>query len=417
MAEKKKIVVLTADSGFGHRSAANAVAAALQEKYNDKVEVAVLNPMDDRRAPFFLRDSASDYDRIVRTAPELYRLTYEASDNELPVLLIERGLTVALYDIMRDMLRKHAPDAIVTTYPMYQPALNAYFFLHRCSVPFFSVVTDLVSVHRIWFSEGPQHWLVPTSEVEQLALAAGISPGKVHITGIPISPQFAQKRAAKTELRTRLGWEPHLPTFLAVGSRRVERLVETLNILNHFGQRVQVVAVAGKDEDLYQRLKALEWHIPAHIYNFVTNMPELMRASDAVICKAGGLIVTEALASGLPMALIDVIPGQEEGNRDYVVEHNAGVMVDSPVQMLETLAHWMANGRAALKEQARSARRAGRPRAALTVADMVYRAALRGAVGRRNRRGTNRLSLIELLTRNSIVWRDQNARQAKSTKS
>ena len=80
----KKILILTADAGFGHRSAANAVAAALKEQYAEQVEALILNPLDDKRTPFFLRDSQSDYDRIVRNVPELYRLGYEASDAPIP---------------------------------------------------------------------------------------------------------------------------------------------------------------------------------------------------------------------------------------------------------------------------------------------------------------------------------------------
>jgi UDP-N-acetylglucosamine:LPS N-acetylglucosamine transferase len=35
-----------------------------------------------------------------------------------------------------------------------------------------------------------------------------------------------------------------------------------------------------------------------------------MHASRLIIRKGGGLIVTESLANGLPMLLIDVIPGK-----------------------------------------------------------------------------------------------------------
>ncbi len=414
MSQKKRILVLTADAGFGHRSAANAVAAALEQKYGEDCEVSILNPIDDHRAPFFLRDSAADYDRLVRNVPELYRLGYEASDNQIPSLLMERVLTVALYDIMRDLVREHHPDAIVTTYPLYQAPLIAYFTLNRHFIPLITVVTDLVTVHRIWFSTGAKICLVPTTEVEKLALENGLAQSKVHITGIPVSPLLAQKQCPKRDLRQKLGWDARLPTFLAVGSRRVDQLVETLNVLNHFGGRLQVAAVAGKDDELFERLKAIDWHIPAHIYNYVSNMPELMRASDAIICKAGGLIVTELLASGLPLALIDVIPGQEEGNRDYVLNNNAGVMVESPMQMQETLAHWLANGGALLRQQARNARHLGRPRAALAAADLIYRAARRAPAGKRGRSGRRQMSLIELLTRNSISWRDHEAQQADS---
>ncbi|MCX8026175.1 MAG: hypothetical protein N3A60_13330, partial [Thermanaerothrix sp.] len=80
MGDPKRILILTADAGFGHRSAANAVAAALQERYGDQCEVYILNPLEDKRVPFVLRESQADYDILVRKAPELYRLGFEVSD-------------------------------------------------------------------------------------------------------------------------------------------------------------------------------------------------------------------------------------------------------------------------------------------------------------------------------------------------
>ena len=90
-------------------------------------------------------------------------------------------------------------------------------------------------------------------------------------------------------------------------------------------------------------------------------MSDMMLASDATICKAGGLIVTESLACGIPMMLIDVIPGQEEGNRDYVLKNGAGVLVETPMQTLETLAHWMEGNGEGLNEAAQNAQKIGRP--------------------------------------------------------
>ena len=37
MSASKRVLIITADVGFGHRSAANAVASALMETYGDQV--------------------------------------------------------------------------------------------------------------------------------------------------------------------------------------------------------------------------------------------------------------------------------------------------------------------------------------------------------------------------------------------
>ena len=77
---RKRILLLIADAGFGHRRAAEAVAQALIETHGDECVVDIVNPLDDDSAPALLRDSQSDYDQMVRKWPGLYRLGYKASD-------------------------------------------------------------------------------------------------------------------------------------------------------------------------------------------------------------------------------------------------------------------------------------------------------------------------------------------------
>lgn len=406
MAENKKkhILILTSDAGFGHRSAANAIQAALQQKYGDQCQAVIVNPLDDPRTPAFLRDSEEDYTRLVRSAPDLYSFGYKASDAEIPSTIIESVLTLALYEVLGEMVREHQPDVIVSTYPMYQAPLVAYFGLNEVCVPLIVVVTDLVTVHRIWFEPDVQMCLVPTETVKKLATKNGVSEEKIRITGIPVSPRLADNTRRKEDIRVGLGWDPYLTTFLAVGSQRVDRMVDTLNVINHFGLPMQMAATAGRDKDLLDKLNAIEWHIPFHAYGYVDNMPDMMLAADAIISKAGGLVVTESLACGLPIMLIDAIPGQEEGNRDFVLQHGAGVYVVKPMQVLEVLAHWMREDGRGLRAAAENARRVGRPNAAMEVAEIVWQAASQGAGSENPISDLRRTRLIDLLTRNQIKW-------------
>jgi 1,2-diacylglycerol 3-beta-galactosyltransferase len=211
-----------------------------------------------------------------------------------------------------------------------------------------------------------------------------------------------------------LGWDPNMLTGLAVGSRRVDRLVDSLNVLNHFGIPMQLAVVAGKDEKLFHELSEMEWHIPVKLYEYVQNVPTFMKAADFIICKAGGLIVTESLASGLPLMLIDVIPGQETGNADYVVQNEAGDLAREPMEVLETMSHWMLDGGKVLRQRAENARRLGRPNAAFQVAGAVWEAALHYSARTRASHGTGRLRLIDLLSRNHVSWEEDSSTNSRT---
>lgn len=403
MSDHEKILILTSDAGFGHRSAAQAIAAALEETCGDRCAVEIVNPLEDKRTPAILRKGQSDYDRIVREMPDLYKLGYQASDAAAPSTLIESALVVMLFEVMRDLIRRHQPEAIVTTYPLYQAPLGAVYTITRRSIPLITVVTDMATVHRLWFHDAADSCLVSTPAVRDLALEAGLTPERVQVTGIPVHPAIAKEERCQDEIRRELGWRSGMKTVLAVGSKRVEHLEDMLRVLNHSGMELQLALVAGGNDELYKELNAMEWHKTAHLYNFVENMPTLMHAADCIICKAGGLILTEALACGLPMLLIDVIEGQETGNAEHVIEGKAGDLAQDPVTALEVMYHWLDQDGALLAERARNARRLGHPRAAYDVAEKAWGVAKQGPYTKKSGRLVRlRPKLIDLLNRHNV---------------
>lgn len=377
-AEIKNILVLTADAGFGHRSAANAIAQAFEQAYAGLCSVTIYNPLDEKAAPAFLREIQTDYDKIVRRMPDFYKLNFQISDSPVPAAVIESALTVLLFPAIRSMLKKHKPHVILTTHPFFMAPLNAYITLRKLPIPFLTVITDLTNIHRVWFNQGADYCLLPTEEAYQEATAFGLTPEMLRVTGIPVRPAFAAETRPKSALRAELGWAQDVTIALVLGSARIKNLMKFLHVLNHSGLPLHFVLVAGGDRELYQAFQTTEWHTATHIYNFVEQIPQFMLASDLIIGKAGGLTVTESLASGLPFLLVDVTPGQEEGNLRYLIRHGAGELAKDPVQALEILCHWLMGSQALLRERAANALALGRPEAAFRVADLAWQAAEKG---------------------------------------
>ncbi len=382
MTEKKRILILTADAGFGHRSAAKALAAALEESHGGECAYELANPLDSERTPAWLRDAQSDYDRVAKEAARLYEFAYDVSDTGFASRMMENAMRVLLYRAMRDLVLRFKPDVIVSTYPLYQAPLNALFTLRRAFIPVVCVVTDLATVHQIWFTGDADLTVVPTEIVRDLALSAGIPLEKLSVIGIPVHPRISEETRSKPELRSELGWRADLTTLLAVGSKRVDRLEGILNAVNHSGLPLQIAAVAGGDDELFSRMRDREWHLPARLYNFVDDLPLMMRAADFVVAKAGGLIVTESLAAGLPLLFIDMIPGQETGNAGYAVAGGAAEIAADPVAALEIVYHWLADDGSLLAKKAAAAKALGRPRAAFDIVERVWALASRGLVRR-----------------------------------
>lgn len=376
----KNILILTSDAGFGHRSTANALAKAFELRYGPQAQVEVVNPLDDPKAPSLLRGVEDDYDIVAKKWPEFYKLGYRMSDIAIAGSATEMAYVVLTYDVISRLMSQHQPDVVVITYPTYQYPLEAYRRLNKDARPIATVVTDLSSLQRLWFDKRVDMYIVPTQIAADLALKRGVAADRVHITGLPVDPCLADRSVPRRDMRARLGWDPELFTVLAVGSKRVEGLDRFVDILNHAGFAYQIIAVAGGDDELYEGWLETDWHVPSHVYNFVPNMPDFHRAADCILSKAGGLIVTESLACGLPMFIMQVIPGQETGNAQLVVDGGAGDMALTPLELLEGMAHWLADSRRLYNERSANARRLGRPNAAFDAADLIWKLAETGPV-------------------------------------
>lgn len=400
----RQILILTGDAGLGHRSAAEAIAVALEERYGDDCAIEIANPLNDERVPAALREGQSGYDQVIQELPDLYELGYEATDAAVPASMLEAVLTVMLFSVVRDLVRRHDPDVIVSTFPLLQAPVGAVQLIEGRHIPLITVITDLTTNHRIWFHQASDLVVVPTEKARQLTLDYGFSAESVQVVGIPVDPALVRESPTGAVLRSELGWDPNLKTVLAVGSDRVRNLPEALRGLNHSGLPVQVVVVAGGNDSLYEELQDTEWHATTHLYNFVDDLPRLMRASDCILCKAGGLIVTEALASGLPLLLIDVLPGQEAGNAEYIVEHGAGEQAADSISVLETMYHWLDQDGALLAERAENAQALGRPHAAQEIAEIVWNARESMSMPSDDT-GSGRAQLVDFLDRYSVPWR------------
>ncbi len=369
----KHILILTCDAGLGHRSAAEAVQAAVQAKYGDRCEAIIENPLNDAKVPDLIRKSQSDYDEIVKKLPDLYQMGYKISDWTLPVSLMEAGFIVVLFEVIYDAIQKHRPDLIISTYPIYQAPIHAALVLSKNVTPSITVITDLTKVHHVWFNKAVTLCTAPTESVRQQALKAGLSPKQLMVTGIPVNPHIIKlKQSDKRDMRGLLGWDRERTSLLVVGSPRIDSLVDTVKLIDFSGYDLQLALVAGGNDTLYKSFQEVNWHHPATIYNFVDNLPELMRAADLIACKAGGLIVTESLASALPLMLVHALPGQETGNVNFVVENNAGQLCQTPEVILETLCDWFEHDHAKLNQIAKNAASLIPIEAAFTIADVAW---------------------------------------------
>jgi 1,2-diacylglycerol 3-beta-galactosyltransferase len=368
---KKRILILTSDAGYGHRSAANSISEALVELYGDECTVKVSNPLDDTEAPEIIRQLEAGYDEMVTEDPDLYRFSYHALDAPLISDVVRRVSATMLYDVIHRQLHDFRPQVVVTTYPIYARSVARAIEDLEDNCTLVVVITDLTDVQSIWYSPLATMHFAPTEHIRHQALEKNIPATRIRVTGLPVAPAIARETREVSALRDELGWDQEKVTCLIVAGPRTRQMATTSRLLDWAGLNLQLSIVCGGDLQLYEQLKQAKWQGTVHLYDWADNMPQLMKASDFIVTKAGGLIVSEALACGLPMIISQALPGQERGNVRYVVENQAGAWCPGPTEVLATVYSWL-NGDPPLKEVQANARSLGKPQAAYHVAQGIW---------------------------------------------
>jgi len=107
------------------------------------------------------------------------------------------------------------------------------------------------------------------------------------------------------------------------------------------------------------------------VYGFTDRVHEIMAESNLIITKAGPGTIAEALTMNLPIIITSWLPGQEEGNVEFVVRENIGRVSRDPKKVVEIVRELMQPGEyQALIE---NIKRVSRPHAAIEIANEILR--------------------------------------------
>jgi len=185
-----------------------------------------------------------------------------------------------------------------------------------------------------------------------------LAANRLQVSGLPVHPNFRGGLRARAEARALLGWPARGRTVLLMAGG--DRLA-IARALNQLPTAFHLALLTGHDQQLRQRLRALDWQHPVHIYPFVEDIPLLMSAADVLVSKAGPSTLSEAFMVGLPIVLSGYLRGQEWGNLALLVDAGAGEHAPRPAQVATVLSRWLQADGAALAVFSRNAALLARP--------------------------------------------------------
>ena len=358
------VIVMHASVGSGHRSAANAVAQAFEymkaeqaegreqpteafpvaPKLPDGLEVEVLDVLDYGRVVFDGDKTASMFTGPTRP---IYDLTWRFT---LTGRLLWGGGSIwshLMYGKFTELVRKRRPLAIICTHITAANVAVAARMLTGQRFPIVCVPTDY-ETEGLWPHLHTDLFCVASESMAETLRPRKVPEERILITGIPTREDF-RKSYDKQQVRAELGLPADKQVVLALAGaylpRPYVRFRDTLDTILpylHSFDGMHLAIVAGSDEDYARHLRSECGDLGLSnvtVFDYVERMAALMAASDLVICKSGGLTVTECLCAQVPMVLLGKAYGQENINVRTLTANGAAMHATTARELLDTLRH------------------------------------------------------------------------------
>ena len=319
-----KIMLLSAATGGGHLRAAHAVEQYIRERTeHEVVSVDTLKAI----AGWLDKVVCGSYLFMAKRTPKLFGRLYKQTDRKNRFSGLVPWLCGLFSKKLLRTVEQEKPDAVITTHPFAAQMIGILKKKGQIACPLISVVTDY-GPHLTYIVEQVDAYITGSEELLPALTALGAAPEKVHPFGIPVHDVFFAPGDREGFLREQ-ELDPALPTLLFMaGSFGVSNIITLYRELEATDVNMQIIVITGRNQKLYEAFEreiAAGTRIPTRLVFFTNEVEKYMHASDLLVTKPGGLTVSEALASNLPMAVFDAIPGQEEDNANFLASRGMGV--------------------------------------------------------------------------------------------
>jgi 1,2-diacylglycerol 3-beta-galactosyltransferase len=379
----KRVLFLISDTGGGHRAGSQAIGAALDEidgetRYEWRIDDIATH------CTFPLSQLGPAYSAALRFAPPIYGALFHATNGRRRYRTIVRFCEPLYRERLRDSFLMYRPDVIVSVHPLLNHAALRARADAGLRVPLITVITDLGRVHEGWLLPEADMTVVPAQEVFQRALDRGVPRERLRLLGHPVHPKFEDVSETKAEIRKGLGLPSDSPiALLMAGGEGGGKLLPTTLALAKSRLPFHLVVVTGRNAALKAKLEELAPQLPTPmtVLGFRNDVPELMRASDLLVTKAGPGAIAEASIAEVPVVVYDFVPGQERGNLDYVRTNGIGVVALTAAEVVTSVTRIVHNQERLVTMRARQTSIAPRG-SSRRIAELIAEVAARGSVPR-----------------------------------
>ena len=327
-----KILIFYGSYGGGHLSAARNIRDYIENNYTD-CEIQLVDCIEYINK-ILNKVTTKAYTDFSRNARWIWKQIYYGSEKG-GLSKISNSINRVMAVKLNKLLQEFNPNLIISTHPFSSQMCAILKKKQKINCKLATVMTDYAP-HSQWLvaHEFVDYYFVAHEGMKEELIERGVDSKKIFATGIPLSNRFLLSYD-KSKILSEYNLSPNKKTILffaggefGFGKDKTFNMLKS--IIDNFPY-LQVIAIAGRNIKIKERfdelVSATNSGDSVKILSYTNQVPELMSVADLVITKPGGLTTTESLASGLPLIVIDPLPGQEEENAKFVEKNGAGIWI------------------------------------------------------------------------------------------
>ena len=329
----KKILILTVTTGQGHNSTAMALHSRIKNEGAECRTIDVCYFVNKFLGITVSKGYLLSVDSLSKSYANTYTRLEKRSANPNSAILKLCGLIAPK---LSAYIADYDPDVIVCTHVFAALTVVSLKRKGLITAKTVGIVTDF-TIHPYWEDVTDFSYIVtPSERLSWQCRKKGFRESQILPFGIPLREQFSVK-TNKMRAKKLLGFYPDKPLITVMsGSMGYGSITKTVKKIDKINKCFQIAAVCGNSEEEFHKLSETKTRHKTLKLGYTDKISLLMDASDCIVTKPGGLSVSEALSKGLPMILVNPIPGHEERNLTFLLNSGAAMAVSEncPIEEL-----------------------------------------------------------------------------------
>src|SRR4051794_7099988 len=343
MPNAPKILILSSDTGGGHRSAAQTIAEGIERLWQgESAAVRIIRGVEESHK--ITQRCVNLYNWILRNKQGWMKYLYWAVNRFRPET--REFFYKRCFGYFKDLFEKWCPHVVVSVHPMTQHLIARVLKELGLAkqVPLVTVVTDpCYGFWKAWACDDVALYLVANDDARDQLIDFGVSPSRIKVSGMPVHPKFHEVNERDAQIARRaFGLDPEKFTvFLNAGWIGGGNIPQIFRELVRGELDVQAIFLAGKNEDLRKEAEeiARSARFPVKVIGYSNEIEKLMQSANVMVSKLGGLTTFEALACRLPIIVDGITPPmpQEAGTVRLIERKGAGILLRNSSEIVSTI--------------------------------------------------------------------------------